>query len=443
MKRTLYEVLGVGPEASAEEIAAAYRKRLTELEATPSQDQSAMALARDAHDILSDTYLRTNYDASLVRPAAPPPPEEQKQAEDARLTSGRRKLALGVIGVLLVCIAWFVLHRPTPRLAKAPAQMSPAQIAPAQPPAQPTATETEANESAADDQTLRSAKDVFNQVSSSVVRVSVMDASGSKQIDSLSGVVVAPGAVLTNCHAAVRGTTLSVKVGNEWRPATVQIADEQLNLCRLSVPGLDAPQATLGSVWSLRAGQRVLAVGAPLAGEASMRDGIVTALAQVDHGTVIQTNAPITAGWSGGGLFDFSGRLVGIVTFHHPYGASLNVALPIDWAGQMQARGAVTRPQPVASPETESLSSAQISGRWVCFGSIPGRNGVYTFRDDGRVLVTTSEGQPFDSRYVVAKRTLQFDTGSQRTAFNIETFSAAHMVWVQSAADNRVVCDRR
>src|SRR5690348_13097456 len=329
MKRTLYEVLGVGPEASAEEIAAAYRKRLAQLTATPAQDQSAMALARDAHDILSDTYLRTNYDASLVRPAAPPPAQEQEQAEEAQTTLRRRKMALGVIAVLLVCIAWFVLHRPAPRLAKAPAQMSQAQSAPAQTPPQAAATDAAANESAADDQTLRSAKDVFNQVSSSVVRVSVMDASGSKPIDSLSGVVVATGIVLTNCHVAVRGTTLSVKVGSDWRPATMQIADEQLNLCRLSVPGLDAPQATLGSVWSLRAGQRVLAVGAPLAGEASMREGIVTALAQVDHGTVIQTNAPIAAGWSGGGLFDLSGRLVGIATFHHPYGANLNIALPI------------------------------------------------------------------------------------------------------------------
>jgi S1-C subfamily serine protease len=438
MKRTLYEVLGVGPEASAEEIAAAYRKRLAELKATPSQDQSAMALARDAHDILSDSYLRTNYDASLVRPPAPAPaPDQEEQAKDARLTSRRRRLALGLVAVLVTCIAWFVLHRPAPRLANVPAQMA-AQTPPQSAPGEPAAAET-----SADEQTVRSAKDVFNQVSSSVVRVSVMDATGTKQIDWLSGVVVAPGVVLTNCHVAVRGTTLSVGVRSEWRPATVQIADEQLNLCRLNVPGLEVPPAILGSVWSLRAGQRVLAVGAPLAGEASMRDGIVTALAQVDHGTVIQTSAPISTGWSGGGLFDFSGRLVGIATFHHPYGADLNVALPIDWAGQMKARSADARPQPVASAETQPLSSAQISGRWVCFGSIPGRNGVYTFRDDGRVLVMTSEGKPFDSRYAVAKRTLQFDTGTQRTAFNIETLSEAHMVWVQSAADNRVVCDRR
>ncbi len=435
MKRTLYEVLGVDSQASAEEVAAAYRKRVEELKAAPSQDNSALALARDAHDILSDTYLRTNYDASLVRPATPATaPGEEDRREEAATTGRRRRWALAAAAVLLICIAWFALHRPSPRLSKVPAGM----------PAAETTAEPAEPEAAAEEPAVRSAKEVFNQVSSSVVRVSVMDASSSRLIDSVSGVVIEPGVVITNCHVAVRGTTLGVKVRNEVRTATLQMADEQLNLCRLSVPGLDAPAASIGSVGSLHTGQHVLAIGAPVSGEASMRDGIVTALPQVDHGTVIQTTAPISAGWSGGGLFDFSGHLVGIATFHHAYGSNLNVALPVDWVGQMRARGASpSSAQSVTAADTQDISPALITGRWVCFGSIPGRNGDYTFRDDGRVLVTTSEGQPFDSRYLVSKRTLQFSTGTQRTTFNIEAFGATRMVWLLGSADNRVVCDRR
>jgi hypothetical protein len=183
-----------------------------------------------------------------------------------------------------------------------------------------------------------------------------------------------------------------------------------------------------------------------MGGEASMRDGMVTALVQVEHGTVIHTTAPITNGCSGGGLFDFSGHLVGIATFHHPYGPNLNVALPVDWIGQMQARGpsaSVGGAQPAALNESKELSAELIAGRWVCFGSIPGRNGDYTFRADGRVLVTTSEGQPFDSNYTVSRRTLQFSSGAQRSAFNIESFSTSRMVWQLGSTDNRVVCDRR
>jgi serine protease Do len=177
-----------------------------------------------------------------------------------------------------------------------------------------------------------------------------------------------------------------------------------------------------------------------------MRDGMVSALAQVEHGTVISTTAPISPGWTGGGLFDLSGHLVGITTYHHRYGQNLNVALPADWIQQMQARAAsmpANAPQAGAVAESQEISPALIAGRWLCFGSIPGRNGDYTFRDDGRVLVTTSEGTPIDGRYAASKRTLQFTGGTQRTTFNIESFSRTKMVWQLAATENRVVCDRR
>jgi hypothetical protein len=431
MKRTLYEVLGVAPEASAEEIAAAYRRRLEALKAAPSQDASALALTRDAYDILCDTYLRTNYDASLKRPPIAAVPAEEPADDKPGVTFGRHRWAIAAALVLAVCVTWFTLHRPTPRTSKPASMPSAASPAPAEPAVDASSEET----------TTRSAKDVFNEVSGSVVRISVMDATGVRLIDSLSGVVVEPDVVLTNCHVAVRGTTLAVKLRGELRPATLQMADELLNLCKLSVPGLNVPPATLGSVRSLMPGQRVVAIGASAAGEASMRDGIVTALMQVDHGTVIRTNAPIAAGWSGGGLFDFAGQLVGIATFHHAYGVDANVALPVDWLKQMRAR---TEPMPVAGgPDTKEPVPSLVVGRWVCFGSIPGRNGVYTFRDDGRVLVTNSEGQPSDSRYTLARRNLQFATDAQKATFNVTSFSPKRMVWEQGGAEKRVVCDRR
>jgi hypothetical protein len=164
----------------------------------------------------------------------------------------------------------------------------------------------------------------------------------------------------------------------------------------------------------------------------------------MDHGTVIHTTAPISAAWSGGGLFDFAGHLVGIATYHHPYGQNINVALPVDWIAQMHARAADTNgPQAGALADNQDISQNLITGRWVCFGSIPGRNGDYTFRDDGRVLVTTSQGRPIDARYSVSNRALQFGSAAQRTTFNIESFSNAKMIWQVGGAESRIVCDRR
>src|SRR5215471_1382984 len=202
MKRTLYEVLGVDREASAEEIAAAYRKRIEELKGAPVQDQSALALARDAHDILSDTYLRAAYDASLARPAPAPPAAKEKKGEAETGHAHwlhQRKWAAAAVVLLVLATGWFALSRPS-RMHTAPSRTATAQPAPAAVQEQSPGAAT----------VVRSPKDVFNEVSPSVVRVNVLDAS-SRLIDAVSGVVIEPGVIITNCHVAVGGTTLSAK----------------------------------------------------------------------------------------------------------------------------------------------------------------------------------------------------------------------------------------
>ena len=53
---------------------------------------------------------------------------------------------------------------------------------------------------------------------------------------------------------------------------------------------------------------------------------------------MIQTSAPVSPGSSGGGLFDTSGRLIGVVTFQHKYGQNLNFAVPADWVSDIKNR---------------------------------------------------------------------------------------------------------
>jgi S1-C subfamily serine protease len=183
----------------------------------------------------------------------------------------------------------------------------------------------------------RSAEDVFAQVSASVARVNALDGSGRTTMVG-SGVVVERGAVITNCHVVSRASAVQVKLGSDLHNGSVEVADEELDLCRLSVPGLDAPAVQVGLVGALRTGQRVYAIGAPQGLDLTISEGIVSSLREVSGGTVIQTTAPVSRGSSGGGLFDASGRLVGIVTFQHRYGQNLNFALPADWIGEMRSR---------------------------------------------------------------------------------------------------------
>jgi serine protease Do len=286
----------------------------------------------------------------------------------------------------------------------------------------------------------RSAEHVFGEVAPSVARIQVMDVSGHV-IALGSGVVIDKAVVLTNCHVAKRGVKLTVKVGDAVMPATIQLADEEFDLCRLTVPGLVAPVVAIGSVASLRTGQRVYAIGAPAGLELTISEGIVSALRKVDEGTVIQTTAPISPGSSGGGLFDASGAMVGIVTFQHRFGQNLNFALPADWIGQMRARRASEATLHASlSGNPSDASSALILGQWICRDWVSGRTSQYTFEPDGTVSIAMSEGHVGTLNYRISGKTLQVSDAKQTRTTKIEELTSGKMVL--HGPDQSIACER-
>lgn len=76
-------------------------------------------------------------------------------------------------------------------------------------------------------------------------------------------------------------------------------------------------------------------MGAPRGLELSLSDGIVSQL-RGGPPPLIQTTAAISPGSSGGGLFDAEGRLVGFTTLYIQGGQSLNFAMPVEWAAEIQ-----------------------------------------------------------------------------------------------------------
>jgi tetratricopeptide (TPR) repeat protein len=174
-------------------------------------------------------------------------------------------------------------------------------------------------------------QEIFAAVSPSVVVIDVSDADGKPQ-GNASGVVIAPGEVITNCHVASAGRTLRIKLGDARYPGTLHYADYDHDLCQLSVPDLAAPPVVLGDANSLIPGERVVAIGAPEGLELSISEGLISALRDYGDGSkVIQTTASISPGSSGGGLFDEAGRLIGLTTFFLKEGQNLNFALPVNW----------------------------------------------------------------------------------------------------------------
>lgn len=136
MKKTLYQILGIDPKASAQEIEAAYATRLEELKVATIQDPNRLVVLQQSKAILSDPAQRAAYDVSVsereVRALSP----ADEEPEPSFLQQWGKWIAAGVVLVGLF-ILW-PKHVATPPPQKPPAeQIASRTIAPASQPVQP------------------------------------------------------------------------------------------------------------------------------------------------------------------------------------------------------------------------------------------------------------------------------------------------------------------
>jgi len=186
-----------------------------------------------------------------------------------------------------------------------------------------------------DNRSVLTPSQVFNKVKDSVVVVKTFNAKG-KNTTLGSGVMLPSGKIGTNCHVVENGVSFQVGGGNKFVSATLWGGDEDKDICLLEASGLTAKPAQLGQATRLKVGEPVYAVGSPQGLELSLSNGIVSQL-RGGPPPLIQTTAAISQGSSGGGLFDAAGRLVGFTTLYIDGGQSLNFAMPVEWANEIQA----------------------------------------------------------------------------------------------------------
>jgi len=257
--------------------------------------------------------------------------------------------------------------------------------------------EAERREAEALDAYSRVVVDVAERVAPSVANLRVMRRGRGGPVPAGAGSAVAltpDGFLLTSAHvveAPTRGGRATFVDGRElsWRVVGV---DRLTDLAVLRADGDGLIPATLGEAERLRVGQLVVAIGNPNGFAGSVTAGVVSALGRslparagrtVRHiDNVIQTDAALNPGNSGGALVDSSGRVIGINTA--VAGVGLGLAVPIN-AATRQIVGTLMR-------------HGRVRRAWIGIAAgprpLPPHARVRVGRDAGVEVVDVSQGSP-------------------------------------------------
>lgn len=195
--------------------------------------------------------------------------------------------------------------------------------------------------------------DVVERLAPSVVTVRTANGLGS-------GVVYRPDIVLTNQHVVGDATDVTIEYADgSASPGTVLAGDAVTDLAVIRTQRTDLPVPEYRTELP-RVGEAVIAIGSPLGFEGTVSSGIVSALDREIPGSaaqsralvdLIQVDAAISPGNSGGALLDAQGRVIGINEAYIPPAAgavSLGFAIPaataVSVADELLADGTVTHP---------------------------------------------------------------------------------------------------
>jgi 2-alkenal reductase len=243
-------------------------------------------------------------------------------------------LVLTIIGLLVVsmgCSLGGFLAEATPVPSPTPVVVvvTPTPLSP------PVLAEASANQQVA--------VSVYTRVSPSVVH---LDIEGSSSLESGAGsgfVYDRQGHIITNNHVIAQGRTIVVTFADDTRALAEVVgtdADSDLAVIKVDVADSMLVPVKLGDSENLQVGEQAIAIGNPFGFERTMTVGVISSLGRVvpqqsgfSMANLIQTDAAVNPGNSGGPLLDLQGQVIGVNSFifsENGVSSGVGFAIPVN-----------------------------------------------------------------------------------------------------------------
>lgn len=175
--------------------------------------------------------------------------------------------------------------------------------------------------------------DAISNASKSVVKLNCYDKNGKLYATGSGFACLADNIIVTNYHVIADGVysiEASTEEGEKIVVKYVLIADKISDVAILATATPhNLPLLQLGNSYSLRKGEKVVAIGSPLGLLNSVSTGVFSGYTDENGMEVLQFTASISNGSSGGALFNDAGEVLGITYASYEDGQNLNLAIPI------------------------------------------------------------------------------------------------------------------
>lgn len=176
------------------------------------------------------------------------------------------------------------------------------------------------------------AEQIYSKYSPAVFYIEVYDAS-AKPLASGSGFFInSDGTAITNFHVieGAHSAKITTIEGKNYNVEGVYSLDEGLDIAKIKVDGKGFPTVNIDNSGNVMGGSIAYTIGSPLGLSNTMSEGIIANPNRIINDmSYYQITAPISAGSSGGPLFDKEGHVIGIASGGYLEGQNLNIAIPI------------------------------------------------------------------------------------------------------------------